>query len=355
MNGSESPVAPPIPPERLAEASVWIARLHGDARGRAVENGFRRWLQEDSVNARAFELATDVWNEAANLRQIVPPVAIARRPAPGRQRGRSPLRFRIASAVIAAAASVLIAVGIALHLRADDDIGTGVGEQRQLTLEDGTRIYLNTATRVIVNYDDRARRVELKAGEAIFNVAKRPGWPFIVTVGDRQVTALGTSFLVRRDEQRVAVTLMEGKVVVSSLSSASAEQDEAGSAAPEQRAAPRVPQPSNDAFMMAPGERLTFVAGAFAQLDTPSLDKTTAWRRGQVVLDDTPLAAAAVEMNRYNSVKLVIEDAQARNLLVNGLFQAGDSLSFANAVAQTYGLRVIEQEDKIILSGSPAP
>lgn len=351
MSGSESPVTEPIPPERLAEASVWIARLHGDARGPAMENGFRRWLQEDPVNARAFELATDVWNEAANLRRSVPPAAIPHRQAPGRLHGRSRARVRVAWAALVAAVSVLIVVGFALHRRADE-FGTAVGEQRLLTLDDGTRIYLNTATRVVVNYDDRARRVELKAGEAIFDVAKRPGWPFVVTVGDRQVTALGTSFLVRRDEQRVAVTLMEGKVVVSALPPSVAAPDDAGSAAPEQSAA-RVSQPNNESFMMVPGERLTFVDGAFSQLDTPSIDKTTAWRRGQVVLDDTPLAAAAVEMNRYNSVKLVIEDTQAGNLLVNGLFQAGDSLRFANAVAQTYGLRVIEQEEAIILSGAP--
>jgi transmembrane sensor len=350
MNRSESAVAETIPPERLAEASVWIARLHGDARGRAVEDGFRRWLQEDPVNARAFELATDVWNEAANLRQIVPRMSPARRPAPQRPR---PARFRMAWVALATAATLLIVAGVALHLRAADDIGTAVGEQRLLTLEDGTRIYLNTATRVVVNYDDRARRVELKAGEAIFNVAKRPGWPFIVTAGDRQVTALGTSFLVRRDDQRVAVTLMEGKVAVSSLASRSTSTlDQEGSTVHDEHAAPRVSQPSNDTFMMVPGERLTFVAGAFSQLDTPSLEKTTAWRRGQVVLDDTPLAAAAVEMNRYNAVKLVVEGTEARNLLVNGLFQAGDSLSFANAVAQTYGLRVIEREQEIILSGS---
>jgi transmembrane sensor len=319
-----------------------------------VENGFRRWLQEDAVNARAFELATDVWNEAANLRQIVPPVAIAHRQVRGRLHRQSPGRFRATWAALATAAVALIVIGIALHLRAGD-IGTAVGEQRLLTLEDGTRIYLNTATRVVVHYDDRSRRVELKAGEAIFNVAKRPGWPFIVTAGDRQVTALGTSFLVRRDEQRVAVTLMEGKVVVSSLSSpAVTTLDEAGSTVTGQSET-GVSQPHNDTYMMAPGERLTFSGRAIAQLDTPSLEKATAWRRGQVVLDDTQLAAAAVEMNRYSSVKLVIEDPQTRNLLVNGLFQAGDSLSFANAVAQTYGLRVIQQEEEIVLSGVPGP
>jgi transmembrane sensor len=228
-------------------------------------------------------------------------------------------------------------------------IATKVGEQRQVVLDDGTRVFLNT--------DTQARRVELTRGEALFNVAKKPDWPFIVAAGDRQVRALGTSFVVRRDEQRLAVTLVEGEVMVSprlassSGAVSSSPQPDAGAIAQTPPAA--AGQPRNDVFTLTPGQRLTFTAGAATRLDTPSVEKATAWRRGQVILDDTPLATAIVEMNRYNSVKLVVERPEAAALLVNGLFQAGDSTHFANAVAQAYGLRLIERGDQIILSGQP--
>jgi ferric-dicitrate binding protein FerR (iron transport regulator) len=58
-------------------------------------------------------------------------------------------------------------------------------------------------------------------------------------------------------------------------------------------------------------------------------------------------------MNRYNTVKLVVEHPDAATLLINGLFQAGDSTNFANAVAQAYGLEVRERGDEIVLSGQP--
>lgn len=58
-------------------------------------------------------------------------------------------------------------------------------------------------------------------------------------------------------------------------------------------------------------------------------------------------------MNRYNSIKLVLETPEADALLVSGLFQAGDSMSFANALAQTYGLTVATRQDEIIISGLP--
>jgi transmembrane sensor len=238
-------------------------------------------------------------------------------------------------------------------------IATGVGEQRQLVLEDGTRVFLNTDTRLVVKYDEQARRVELRRGEALFNVAKKSDWPFIVVVGDRQVKALGTSFVVRRDDERVAVMLMEGRVQVSPQSSSTPSipadtqaQAGANSVAPSQPAA-ATDQLPKETFTLTPGQRLTFTNGAAASLDTPSMERATAWRRGQVILDDTPLRVAAEEMNRYNSIKLVIESPEAAELLVNGLFQAGDSTHFANAVAQAYGLRIVERGDAIVLAGIP--
>jgi transmembrane sensor len=321
-----------IPPECVAEAGVWIARLHGDDRDRDLENGFRQWLRANAMNAKAFELATEVWEDAANLRRIIP---FAPSVLPKRR-----LRFSFAFAILAAAAASAVLVMIAALYLYSNSVSTAVGEQRMLSLDDGSRIYLNTATRVVVNYDKRVREVRLEAGEALFDVAKRPDWPFIVTAGDRQVRALGTSFVVRRDDERLAVTLVEGKVTVS-LESPHPGVDNS--------------RPSElQVFTLKPGQRLILAAGKAPQLDAPPLDKATAWRRGQVVFDDTPLSAAIPEMNRYSPIKvIVIERPESGAILINGLFQAGDSASFAQAVAETYGLRVVEHGDEIDLLGIP--
>jgi len=246
----------------------------------------------------------------------------------------------------AAAAGLVLVAGILLWLVPSADMATEVGEQRLVTLKDGTHVFLNTATRVAVKYDATARLVELKTGEALFEVAKRPNWPFIVKAGDRQIRALGTSFVVRRDETQTAVTLVEGTVTVT-----------ADGSAPRARAAPAGPsetQAAPQAFTLRPGQRLTFLAGQ-ARLDTTSLDKAIAWRRGEIIFDDTPLYAAASELNRYSTDKLVVEQPKAQAILVTGLFQTGDSLSFAHAVAESFGLTVEERNDEIVLSGAPAP
>lgn len=324
----------PIAPERLAEASVWIARLHSGEPDKTAVAGVKRWLRAHPMNQRALELCTEIWEESASLRRITPfatqlPTA-------------APRRYGLVS--MAAAAMLVLVAGIYLWLAPNADITTDVGEQRLVTLKDGTHVFLNTATRIAVKYDAATRTVELKTGEALFDVAKKPSWPFIVKAGDRQIRALGTSFVVRRDETQTAVTLMEGTVTVTADGSAPHEHTvPAGSSE-----TPVVPQ----VFTLTPGQRLTFLAGQ-ARLDNASRDKAVAWRRGEIIFDDTPLSDAAAELNRYNKDKLIVEQPAAQAMRVTGLFQTGDSLSFAHAVAQSYGLRVEERSGKIVLSGAP--
>lgn len=348
MRPSEPQPRQPVSPERLAEASVWIAKLHGDMRGRALEHGLRRWLHEDPENARAFELATEVWEEAANLRRLIPFQRGARQ--------RSGVRWWPALAAVASCAVLVVIVGL-VWMQYWGAISTAVGEQRHVVLEDGTRVFLNTDTRLVVKYEQSARRVELRRGEALFNVAKRKDWPFIVVVGDRQVRALGTSFVVRKDAERVAVTLVEGSVLVTPVVSAANEAapatiDAPGAIAQTPAVSASVENDSGE-FKLTPGQRLTFSNGAPIKLDTPPVERTTAWRRGQVILDDTPLRTAAAEMNRYNETKLIVQEPETAELLINGLFQAGDSTHFANAVAQAYGLTVVQRGDEIVISGKP--
>jgi transmembrane sensor len=295
-------------------------------------------------NANAFQLCTDVWEESQNLRCGIPFATETPQP----RKKRCSLSFAAAMAATVAAVAALVGVFFLYRL---PDVSTAVGEQRSLILNDGTRVFLNTATHVVVKYDKSVRRVELVAGEALFQVAKRPDWPFIVQAGGRQVKALGTSFVVRRDAQQMAVTLVEGKVTVSTAFNS--DEQPAPRLSPE-RGKRMDGADTAKVYTLSAGERLVFAAGKPAQLDAPSLEKAMAWRRGQVFLEDTPLSSTVSEMNRYSSTKLVIERPETEFLLINGLFQAGDSSSFATAVAEAYSLRVIKRNDELILAGTPS-
>lgn len=316
----DSPAAPSF--DRQAEAAVWLARLRGPQRDASVERGLRRWLREDPGNALAFDELT---------RRLEVVERLKTRTLPARWRVVQPASRVSWRPVLSGVAAALIAVLVFgfIYLR-QAGVATSIGEQRTMTLADGSRIYLNTASRVRVSYDDRSRRIELLSGEALFEVAKDTSRPFVVAVSDRTVTALGTTFVVQRSAELISVTLLEGKVRVASIS-------------PEVK----------DTAVLAPGDRLTIPSGAAPAVDHPAMEAVTAWRRGLVALDGMSLSQAVQEMNRYSQTRLIIERAEAQQLPVGGSFRIGDSASFAAAVAATYGLQVERRDDEIVIAGRP--
>jgi transmembrane sensor len=325
-----------------AEAAAWVARLHGPNRTPEVEAGLRRWLSEDPERAAALELMTETWEKSAMLVRGLQ----ARRPP--REHRRTTLSFGTTFWRAACAAIVLIVVfGTVAYLRTDA-VSTGVGEQRTLVLEDGSRIVLNTASRAVVDYDRHVRRVRLERGEALFEVAQHPNWPFVVSAAGREVRALGTAFVVRKEEgQDLVVTLVEGKVTVG-------RNDETAAPPSEMSGSAVVPERSAALFTLSPGQRLTLASSHPPRIDRPSLERVTAWQRGQVVLDETRLADAVAEMNRYSRTRLVIEDPVSAGTPISGIFRAGDSDSFAAAVAKTYHLEIRATEREIVLTGRAA-
>jgi transmembrane sensor len=323
-----------LSPAVRAEAAAWVARLHSSGRTHVLEDGFKRWLRANPMHAQAFELATQAWEIGGSI-----PAGALPRIAHPSQAGKA-ARLKLFSTPRFGVAAVLCLgiIGALLLLnREKSTVSTQIGEQRMLTLEDGSRIFLNTDTRLSVHYDKDRRLVQLAEGEALFDVAKNPARPFIVDAGAEQVRAVGTEFVVRREPHQVAVTLVEGKVRIT-------EQEGTG-AADSAVSAEKQPE------ILTAGQRLTFADNRPPALDQPLLDTVTAWRRGEVVLDKTRLEDAAQEMNRYSNVKLVIDNPDTANIRLSGVFRAGDSQRFAQAVAETYHVHIDNQPRRILISG----
>jgi transmembrane sensor len=302
-----------------AEAASWLARLHSSRKSPNTESAFRAWLGESEAHRHAFERATEIWD-------MLPSVAgnfHASAPQPERAwpTRRAPQRAR---AVLAAAVAALLAVTPFWWESRPFVYETKVGEQQVLTLSDRSRVALNTNSEIEVRYSKAERRVVLDHGEALFEVSHDRARPFLVVSGDEVVRAVGTRFVVRRDGGETRVTLLEGKVQVF------------GPSAP--RRAPLA--------VLAPGQRLTVTPDAGAELDRPSsIDAVTAWRRGEIVFDNSSLIDAAEELNRYSDIHLVIADPQIASLRVSGVFSTKDVPEVAKAFASLYGLKV-EQDGK---------
>ena len=130
---------------------------------------------------------------------------------------RRPLLSRWRPAAMAAGLALAVGLG---SLVATQQLGgrrvyaTELGGHATVPLADGSKIELNTDTKLRAALAEEQRTVWLDRGEAYFEVSKDPNRPFVVMAGDRKVTVLGTKFSVRRDGDRVSVAVAEGKVRV---------------------------------------------------------------------------------------------------------------------------------------------
>jgi len=309
-------------------AAEWVTALHGPDRNAELDHRIRLWIAEDPRHAAAFERATDDWEDSGHMHAHRPGLeSIVRRRA----------RPKTAGPALAGMGILCAAIIAAVYLLRDDTLKTGPAEQRTVQLSDGTDVALNANTHLIVRYDAHVREVVLVSGEALFTVIKHQPRPFVVVIGGRKVVAVGTSFLVRRDAPNssgFAITLVEGRVAIAPISW------------------PNVLPlaPVTGLSLLNPGERLRFEGDSAPKEDLPSIEGVTAWRRGQLIFDDTSLSEAAEEFNRYGTQKLIIDDPRLEKLRVGGVFRIGDPSSFAHAMANTYHLHVVENNRTIVLT-----
>src|SRR5690242_2232065 len=179
-----------------AEAAEWAARMDRGPLGAEQEQQFLAWLGADRRcmgaygRMRAIALTTE---RARALGPDFDPAAFEPKQSFSR---RGLLQW--GSAI---AACALIGVGGTWQvLRHRGRFVTGKGETKVVALKDGSVVTLNTASEIQVNYSEALRSVELIQGEALFDVAKNKSRPFVVSAGDTNVRAVGTSFTVRRLE-----------------------------------------------------------------------------------------------------------------------------------------------------------
>jgi transmembrane sensor len=313
------------------EAAAWLLRLNAAPDDVATFEAFEDWRDAAPEHRAAFDAVQDSWALFGD-QAAAPELLALRRDALGRT-GRRPepnLGRRGLVAGLAALALTPLAVHGWRRLGPDarQTLRTGVGEQRTVTLSDGSRVSLDANTLVKVAYSPALRLAEVVEGRAHFEVAKDKARPMRVRAGRRTVTALGTAFTVEHQGERVVVTLVEGRVAVTET-------------APARGVAP----PAKE---LAPQQQLVFAANAAPRVhEAVDVERAMAWREGKLVFDDESLADAVARVNNYSRVKIVVEDAPARVLKVSGIFNAGDTPAFVEAVQSYFPVEVTTGESTI--------
>jgi len=316
------------------QAAQWLARQDGAPLGASAQAQLEAWLEADVHHRVAYLRLRAAWRRADALGGVAghaAPVPVPR-PAPAPPAAPFPA-WRLA-------AGLLLACGLGAALAPDlgwrqgARYATRTGENRTVALADGSRLTLNTATRLRAAPDGQ-RKVWLDRGEAYFDIAPDPARPFVVDAGASRVTVLGTRFTVRRDGESVSVLVEQGRVRVSA------------------RDAPLAPE---QVVELTRNQEARAEAGHIrhAERSQVQTEQRMAWRAGRIVFDGATLGDAVAEFNRYNERQLVLADRTAAALPIGGSFAPTNLDGFVRLLEQGFGLQAQADSERIVLSRAPS-
>lgn len=346
--------------QQRAEAAIdWLLRLSENPRDDDLLDAWLDWCGRDPENLTEFRRACDLWNafdteEMASL--LAAAGAVESKPQttdhkpratshrsladalPPRPAARTRRRTRLipGKAGMGAAATLLLGIAAAFFVQQRiDNAGreihaTPVAQHGTDLLADGSRLEIGAASRVTSRYDEQRREIEVKEGEAFFDVAPDPERPFVVRAGEVRVRAVGTAFNVRRGATRTVVTVSEGTVEVLF---------------------------KHWYDLLTPAEERRTLAGAGQQVvydrttgrlhtERVNPEAATAWRRDDRSFSflNEPLADVVAYVNRYSERKIVIADESLSRRTFTGSVHHDRNKDWLRALERAYPLRIHQTE-----------
>jgi ferric-dicitrate binding protein FerR (iron transport regulator) len=184
----------------------------------------------------------------------------------------------------------------------------------QVTLPDGSRVWLNSASslKYPASFSGQERRVEL-TGEGYFEVAADKSRPFFVALNNMQVQVLGTDFNVMayEDEEAVRTSLVSGSVCIIS---------------------------GEETVTVKPGQQASRLKeNGRVVLSVPNMEEVLGWRNGQMSFSSAALPAIMRQISRWYDVDIKYADGIPPGRF-NGLIDRNLKLSNVLEVLEVYGI-----------------
>jgi transmembrane sensor len=304
----------PTDQDAIAEqAMTWFVRLRAESVTPVERLQFQVWCRTNPAHRQAYQETSAFWddsdfNAALGTAALSPPKQLPARRQAGIGRLARPL-----SAIAAGIALVAIIYRPTLSCW-QADYCTGIGEIKTVQLADGSRVTLNSASAISVDWRNGQRHIQLMHGEALFDVQRDPQHPFIVDAHYSNTKVLGTQFVVREDLLGDSVSVVSGVVEVS-----------------RNRQNPTI---------LKANDSITVDTERSSEIRRTPPNSATAWLKGSASFDNAPLSEVIVELSRYRRGSLLIADDALKNLKVSGRFDIANTDKALAALQQTLPIRV---------------
>ncbi|WP_419900276.1 FecR family protein [Roseomonas sp. USHLN139] len=291
--------------DRLFEEAVdLLIRLHGDPRNPVAQEVARSWLARSPAHRR-------VWEEAAEIHGMAG-VVLRPPPKPGASR-RSLVALGGLGLGGALAAGTL---GPGLVRRAQADVVTSTGEVRTLTLPDGSRATLGPETALAIDMGPGRRGLELLQGMVLLDIAQAGPQPLQASCSGLVATSRYATLEISLEAGRIRVAAASGLVEVT-------------------------PPGGRPPLSLAERQWMAFLLDSGAVVTGRDLPGApAAWRQGQMVVEQEPLAAVLGRIARWHAGRWVITSEAFGALPVSGVFDLGRPELALEAVVHPLGGRI---------------
>ena len=322
------------------QACLWISRLDRELTGNE-KDALEAWLKESKAHRKALLEAASLWDDMSVLNELSG--LFPRQPTSAAKEAKQTRRLRTRAKWSIAAAFLVMAVAVEVLLEQTwlnntpvlasitEKVETGVGEQKNITLADGSKLHLNTDSIVTVDFTENARNIVLLRGEAHFDVAHDTSRPFTVTAGNNTVTAVGTAFNMQYvDDQAFELVVTDGKVLVADRFNTFNHQGSLFSNNPN----------SEEGLLLYAGEKAV-VKGKVEEKENLSkndIDDDLAWQKGMIVFKGEPLESVLEEIGRYTPLRFSISDEGLKRRRVAGYFKVGDIEGLLGALKNSFNI-----------------
>jgi transmembrane sensor len=346
------------------EAAEWFVVIHGEEVPSAESlQAWLRWMDQDEGNRQAFELVAQAWHGTPGSAALAMPSSeelkadtydgeqpiaewLAKSNAPSAhsttvrrnafRRVTRAHRLRwLAAATLAAVilGSLLMNRYLSVHGSRSDEFMTRTGEQIEMTLADGSRVWLGPKSTLRVGFTEERREIQLNSGEAFFSVKKDHSRPFVVRSTGGDITAVGTAFNVRAVADHVTVSVSEGVVTV----------------APKTQLLALKP----DSVRVGSGQQLTFAAEesikALAIALSPTPVERSRWRDGILVYRDEPLRDVVMDVARYSDKELQFSGGAIGDLHYSGVVYMGAVDEWTSALPESFPVKIVSDGNREII------
>lgn len=319
-------------------AALWAARMdRGLTTGE--EAALETWLAADIRREGALVRAEAAWLHAERAASLGAMLVGAPEPRPevptitdlvGR-RATQALWTRRAALVGGGAVAASLAGGLLLPRAAppsEQMFSTGAGQIGQLTLADGTRMVLDTATRVATTIGGDGHRLRLIEGRVLFDRGWQDGRPFTVTARDIPMRGTGLFSVAALASQPLGVMVERGRVLVGTV-------------------ARSVGLDAGMTLSLPEGARLTTTM--IRHVSAEAMREAMQWRSGLLAFTGMTLGEAAAQMNRYGGVPIIVPDARLAMAPIAGVFRNNDPAGFAAAIADSLAARTFRRDGTIVI------